>query len=215
MLEFSHCSNSVVGRRAQLRRTSNLEQKDPLPVPLSTPAVAREPYHTRRIEFNAYRRSDALWDLELRLLDVKPYDCPLESGIRPAGVPMHDMWIRLTVDGDYKVVDAEVVMDGMPYEGFCDRITPEYKKLIGLSLRFNFRMQVAQIFRGTAGCTHLTEMLALFPTAAVQSMFEKPLDTETKPFQLDRCHALNTSGEAVRRYYPRWVRHAASATRKV
>jgi hypothetical protein len=30
-----------------------------------------------------------------------------------------------------------------------------------------------------------------------------------KPFQLDRCHALETSSETVRRYYPKWYRGAA------
>jgi hypothetical protein len=30
-----------------------------------------------------------------------------------------------------------------------------------------------------------------------------------KPFQLDRCHALETSTDTVRRYYPRWYRGAA------
>ena len=29
-----------------------------------------------------------------------------------------------------------------------------------------------------------------------------------KPFQLDRCHALDSGGEAVRLYYPRWRREA-------
>jgi hypothetical protein len=30
-----------------------------------------------------------------------------------------------------------------------------------------------------------------------------------KPFQLDRCHALETTTETVRRYYPKWYRGAA------
>jgi hypothetical protein len=29
------------------------------------------------------------------------------------------------------------------------------------------------------------------------------------PFQLDRCHALETTSETVRRYYPRWYRGGA------
>jgi hypothetical protein len=32
---------------------------------------------------------------------------------------------------------------------------------------------------------------------------------EHKPFQLDRCHALDTRGDMVRRYYPKWYRGAA------
>jgi hypothetical protein len=30
-----------------------------------------------------------------------------------------------------------------------------------------------------------------------------------KPFQLDRCHALETTTDTVRRYYPQWYRGAA------
>ena len=68
---------------------------------------------------------------------------------------------------------------------------------------------VVELLGGTEGCTHLTEMLSSFPTAAIQSMFRKPRDQSAKPFQLDRCHALKTTGEAVRRYYPRWYRGQA------
>ena len=31
-------------------------------------------------------------------------------------------------------------------------------------------------------------------------------DGEDKPFQLDRCHALETTTPTVMRYYPRWYR---------
>jgi hypothetical protein len=183
-------------------------------VPLSSPAAEREPFHTRSIAFEAFRRPDGWFDLELHLIDVKPYDCPLESGVRPAGEPVHDMWLRLTVDTDYTVRDAELVMDAMPYTGYCNQVLPDYKKLIGLSLRSNFRLRAAELFRGTAGCAHLNEMLGLFPTAAVQSLYQNPVETADKPFQLDRCHALETTSEAVRRYYPRWYRGAAANTTK-
>ena len=52
-------------------------------------------------------------------------------------------------------------------------------------------------------------MLSHAPTAAIQ-MFAGLLGEvqadEAKPFQLDRCHALETTTENVRRYYPRWYR---------
>ena len=37
-------------------------------------------------------------------------------------------------------------------------------------------------------------------------------DDGRRPFQLDRCHALDTGGEAVRLYYPRWRREAKTGT---
>jgi len=37
--------------------------------------------------------------------------------------------------------------------------------------------------------------------------------TQGKPFQLDRCHALDTHGEGVRRYCPGWYRGAKTGTK--
>ena len=47
------------------------------------------------------------------------------------------------------------------------------------------------------------------PTAAIQSFagqMPEERDDGRKPFQLDQCHALETSTETVRRWYPRWYR---------
>jgi len=55
----------------------------------------------------------------------------------------------------------------------------------------------------------LNELLGLLPTAAIQT-FAGQLPEATsegrKPFQLDQCHALETSTETVRKYYPKWYR---------
>jgi Protein of unknown function (DUF2889) len=160
--------------------------------------------HTRRIEFQAFQRDDGLWDLEAHLIDVKPIVTALESGPRAPGEPIHDMWLRLTIDADMNVIEAVACTDSMPYPGYCQRITPDYAKLAGLNLMSSFRRRVIELFGGVAGCTHLTEMLWMFPTAAIQSFFRKPRGDDVKPFQLDHCHALQTTGEPVQRYYPRW-----------
>ena len=173
-------------------------------MPLPPPVADRTALHTRNINVQAFERVDGLWDLDVHLVDVKPIDCPLESGVRPAGEPVHVMWMRLTIDTAYTIQAVSTVTDRMPYPGFCQSITPAYDQLVGMNLLKNFRLRVAEMFRGTAGCTHLTELLSVVPTAAVQSLFAKPSDADQKPFQLDRCHALDTRGEAVARYYPRW-----------
>ena len=56
-----------------------------------------------------------------------------------------------------------------------------------------------------------TELLGSLPTAAVQMMagLRRENEGETKPFQLDRCHALETTTDTVREYYPKWYRGAA------
>ena len=55
------------------------------------------------------------------------------------------------------------------------------------------------------------ELLAQAPTAAIQMFagLSREIDGDAKPFQLDRCHALESSTDTVRRYYPRWYRGAA------
>ena len=74
----------------------------------------REPLHRRAIEINGYKRADGLYDVEGRLLDTKPFDFKLAAGIRPAGEPIHSMWLRITVDRTLTIVDAAAAMDAMP-----------------------------------------------------------------------------------------------------
>jgi len=185
-------------------------------MPLPTPTPSRTLAHTRRLRFEVYKRTDGFWDIEAHLTDIKPFDCRLSSGLRPAGMPVHDMWLRLTVDRALNVVDALPQIEAMPYPGQCDAIGPDYaRELVGLNLARGFRKAVQARFSGVAGCTHLNEILAQFPTAAIQAMAGERLDNAddgAKPFQLDRCHALDTGGEAVRRYYPRWHRGTKTRT---
>jgi hypothetical protein len=100
----------------------------------------------------------------------------------------------------------------VPYPGGCEVIAPAYRRLIGLSLIKGFRKNVAELLGGIRGCTHLTEMLAGLPTAAIQTFAgEVREDREDggKPFQLDQCHALETTTETVRKWYPKWYRKSA------
>jgi hypothetical protein len=104
-------------------------------------------------------------------------------------------------------------MDALPYPGGCDKITPAYRKLIGLSLARDFRKKVREILGGTKGCTHLTEMLAGMPTAAIQTFageMKEAAEDGRKPFQLDQCHALETTTDTVKKWYPKWYRGKAA-----
>jgi hypothetical protein len=175
-------------------------------MPLSAPAN-RQRLHLRRVSYEGFRRDDGLFDIEARLVDTKDYDYPLSMGTRNKDLPVHQMVIRVTIDKTYQVVDIEASTDEMPYPGYCDRITPEYKQLIGANLLKGFRKTIASFLGGVKGCTHLSELLGYLPTAAVQTFAgerRETIDDGRKPFQLDSCHALATTGEAVRLYYPKW-----------
>jgi hypothetical protein len=185
-------------------------------MPLSPPTSRRALKHTRTIQVEAFARDDGLWDLDARITDIKTRDAKLAPGIRPAGMPIHDLWLRLTIDTQLTVIDAEAVSEAVPYPGYCNTIGPAYKALIGLNLLKGFRQQVNERLSGIEGCTHLTELAPILPTAAVQAFAGEVFKTRdsadanvdrpsTKPFQLDRCHALRTDGPAVAKYYPRWA----------
>jgi DUF2889 family protein len=176
-------------------------------MPLPVTEVERELTHTRRVRFEGYKRADGLWDIEAHLTDVKSHDYRLKTGVRRAGQPVHEMWLRITIDRDCNVVDAAASSDAVPYPGGCETITPAYRQLVGLNLVKDLRKKTWELLGGVRGCTHLTEMLAGLPTAAIQTFAgEMPEERPDgrKPFQLDQCHALETTTETVKKWYPKW-----------
>jgi hypothetical protein len=178
-------------------------------MPLPIPEVERELTHTRRVRYEGYRRADGRWDIEAHLSDTKNHDFHLRTGVRRAGQPVHDMWLRLTIDRGFNVLAAIACSDAVPYPGGCETAPPLYAGLVGLNLLKDFRKNVLERFGRTRGCTHLTEMLAGMPTAAIQTfageMPEERADG-SQPFQLDRCIALETGGETVRKWYAKWYK---------
>ena len=183
----------------------------------------RRHVHTRSIRIDAYAREDGLWDLEAELTDTKSRDFPLATGVRPAGDPVHAMLLRVTIDTQLNIVDAVAESRWVPYPGHCDTIGPDYRKLIGLNLLQDFRRHVQGRLGGVHGCTHLTELATVLPTAAVQAFAGEVFKTrdaahsghhqeEKMPWQLDRCHALRTDGPAVAQFYPRWYQSKPKGT---
>lgn len=177
---------------------------------LPTPETSRKPLHTRSIRVQAYERDDGLVDLDAELIDFKGYDFERLGGLTvKAGDYVHHMLLRITVDDAYTIVDVHADYEAAPYAS-CTAITPGYRDLIGMSLVKNFRGQVKARFGRTAGCTHMTELSLVLPTAAIQAnagrrrkqQAEDP--NQQRPFQLDGCHALRTGGPEVLKYYPRW-----------
>ncbi|WP_019141800.1 DUF2889 domain-containing protein [Noviherbaspirillum massiliense] len=182
-------------------------------MPLSPP-TSRVLKHTRTIQVQAFARHDGFWDIEAHITDTKTRDVTLASGTKPSGSPLHDLWLRLTVDTLLTIRAVEAVSDSVPYPGYCDTIAPAYQKLVGLNLMKGFRNALKERLSGIQGCTHLTELAQVLPTAAIQAFAGDVFDTRDgagddkqreRPFQLDRCHALRIDGEAVAKFYPRWA----------
>lgn len=177
-----------------------------MPLPPATAKRTRK--HKRSITFEGFRRDDGLWDIEARLIDVKDQDLNLRSGVRKRGEPIHDISVRVTIDEAMNVIDVAACADHTPFPGECETILPDYRQIVGLNLFKGFLKAVKNLFGDTRGCAHLSELLMALPTAAFQTFAGevKHGESERKPFHLDRCHALSTDSEVVRRYYPRWYR---------
>jgi hypothetical protein len=185
-----------------------------------TPAQPREHLHTRQVECRGYRRTDGLWDIEGHITDVKTYafDNDYRGQIEP-GTPIHDMWMRLTLDDSLTIRDIEVVTDASPF-AICTGVLPNYRKLIGLSIRPGFTRKTRVLLGGVHGCTHLTELLGPVATTAFQTIFpvlareredmaavsgsatSGASDRQGRPALLNTCHAFSSEGSLVKQRWP-------------
>ena len=134
-------------------------------MPLTAPTVERSHIHTRKIACQAFERSDGLWDIEGHMVDTKTYDT--ERG--RAGEPLHNMWVRLTLDTSFTIVDVESAMDAYP-QSACPGAVAPMKELIGIRIKAGWQGEVRKRIGASLGCTHLRELLAPMATTAMQAM---------------------------------------------
>jgi hypothetical protein len=183
---------------------------------MALPAAApeRQLKHTRRIDVQVFARGSGLWEVDAVVHDVKTRDTQLGGQTRRAGEPIHDMLLRLVIDEQFNVIEAGSETRSMPYPGVCSDHGDAYAALVGLNLMRGLGFAVQERLGGIAGCTHLTELTQVLPTAVVQAFAGDVINTHgdgpdaKQPFQLDRCHALRIDGPAVQAHYPRWYRPA-------
>ena len=188
-------------------------------MPLS-PAQPRDHLHTRRVECRGYRRADGLWDVEGHITDVKTngFDNEYRGRIEP-GDPVHDMWMRLTVDDTLTIRAIEVCTDASPF-AICPAVAPAYQQLVGLSIRPGFSRKSRSLLGGAKGCTHVTELLGPVATTAFQTIFPvlareradmklvsgshaAPVDpAKERPALLNTCHAFASDSPLVRDRWP-------------
>jgi len=196
--------------KTQLSHLPRLVRTPSMPLPPAAPQ--RQLKHHRQIDVQVFSRQDGLWEVDATLLDTKTRDAQMADGIRPAGQPVHDMLLRLVVNTRLDILEAGSDTRWMPYPGICGEHGDAYQQLVGLNLLQNFRQRLRERLGGVKGCTHITELALVLPTAVVQGFAGEVIDTRgtdegaSQPFQIDRCHALRSSGQAVRVHYPRWYR---------
>ena len=194
-----------------------------MPLP---PPDPREAIHTRAIEINGYRRADGQYDIEAHLTDSKTFgQTNYDRGYIAAGEPIHDMWLRLTVDPAMRITKAAAVSDRTPYV-MCPTAAPNFSRLEGLTIKGGFLKEAAQLVGGNIGCTHLRELLQQMATTAFQTIGPAKVKQEMKaegtdetrgsdaadaritekmggaPKILNTCVAYSDEGPLVKRRWP-------------
>ena len=177
-------------------------------MPLAEPA-SRRPIHRRVIEMEAYVRDDGLHDIEARLVDRKPFPfVRMSSPVpTPAGDPLHDISIRMTVDGDYVVRDLIASSDTTPWP-LCKQATDTLSVLVGERIARGWSSKVKERLRGAASCTHLMEMLIPMATTAFQGIRglhpeqARSVNADGVPSKIDTCFAYGREREVVRMLWP-------------
>jgi hypothetical protein len=138
-------------------------------MPLPQPAE-RERLHTRSIEINGYRRTDGQYDIEAHLTDCKSFgQTNYDRGYIEAGEPIHDMWLRLTMDEHMHITTVEAASDKTPYV-MCPTAAPNFARLVGLRIKAGFLREATHLVGGAVGCTHLRELLQQMATTAFQTI---------------------------------------------
>ncbi|MDR3426271.1 DUF2889 domain-containing protein [Silvimonas sp.] len=182
-----------------------------------SPAVARDPYHSRQISCQGYLRQDGLWDIEAAITDTKGYPVSFYDGRNlPEGEALHEMQVRLTLNSQYEIVAAEASTEHSPYL-ICPEIAASYQQLVGIKIGPGFNRKIRELFKGRAGCTHITELLGPMATVGFQTISSglrkretaQPAVGERTGEQsrllgrlIDSCHGWRSDGDPVRVQFP-------------
>ena len=187
------------------------------------PASPRKLSHTRTVVYRGYDREDGLWDIEAELSDVKPYTFQVPNEpVFPANEPIHGLSIRLTIDNDMLIHAVATSMDRIPHPE-CSQAPLNMQALVGCRMGRGWRKVIDEKVGGTAGCTHLREMLFNMATAAFQTLpsgqwhrrelrgLPQPALTQP-PFHLGQCMTWAWDSPTVARAYPMFYKPRAQHT---
>lgn len=184
---------------------------------LSRPACARKASHSRTIQLQAYERQDGLWDLEALIEDVKPEEFTTQTTHFACGVPIHLMAMRVTVNDALDVLAVEGSMQRMPFPSICPEAQVRLERLVGANLLKGFRQEVSRRIPAHDRCSHLSELSALLPTLAVQSILQGKIVAEgdtlpsARPLKIGGCHAWREDGPMVMKHYPQWYQQPVAS----
>jgi hypothetical protein len=174
-------------------------------------ATTRTRKHHRKVDCEGFLRADGLWDIDVHMVDTRTYDCAYDElhrgGVIRAGEPVHDMWLRFTIDLDFLIHDVRAASDQTPFS-ICPRAAESMRELIGLRIGGGWMKQVRARIGSDRSCTHLMDLLGQLSATAYQTLHasieerESKRDAREKPPIIDTCIALSSSGEVVKNRWP-------------
>jgi hypothetical protein len=175
-----------------------------------------------------YLREDGLWEIEGHVADRRSYAFDNEWRGRVApDQPLHEMWLRLTLDDDLTIRAVEAATDASPF-AMCREVVPNFQRLVGARIGAGFARTVRERLGGAHGCTHIVDMLSQIATVALQTNIPahaRNLQRErlglpplpaggtrspwaeaptpgARPAVIDTCYTWSSGGDVVRRLLP-------------
>ncbi len=174
-------------------------------------AVAREKKHHRKIDCEGFLREDGLWDIDVHMVDTRSYDCTYDEyhrgGLIRAGEPVHDMWLRFTIDLDFVIHEVQAASVQTPFT-ICPKAADSMRDLVGLRIGPGWMKQARERIGHERSCTHLMDLLGQLAATAYQTLHaelearEAARPAREKPPIIDSCLALSSHSEVVKNLWP-------------
>src|SRR5215207_2423837 len=176
---------------------------------------ARRLMHRRSVECTGFLRDDGLWEVEARLQDTKPFTQRDQfRGEVPPGEPVHDIRLRLAVDDQLTIREAETTMQATPFPS-CIEVEGILQRLVGEQIGKGWRELVRRKIGRLETCTHLSELLGPAVTTLFQTMsygkrpdggdsMDSHREQKEPPFFLNGCHSWRTDGPIVAKIFPQF-----------
>jgi hypothetical protein len=166
--------------------------------------------HSRDIAMSTYEAGENMVIVEGELKEKRLRDYFLLSGEKkPSGI-LHNMIIRLLLEGPELIIrDIEVEMPGIPREE-CAELVDSLEPVKGLSITAGFTKRAKELAGGTRGCHHLLTLLLSMAPAAVQGYWSlratRPVSADLEArrsharyLPLNSCRVWREDGPLVRK----------------
>lgn len=172
--------------------------------------LKRTQIHNRNIDVKGFLREDGLWEVEATLADTKSHPINLpDRGEIAVGDHLHFMVLTLVVDDGLLIKEVRASMVDTPHQD-CPGAAPQYQALVGVRIGRGWLDEAKAAIGRVSGCTHLTELLPVLATAAIQTINGYKLQhveghgrsEQYKQRMLNSCYGFREDGRAVTRYWP-------------